>query len=246
MAQPILLCFLSTHTSGLPDKPTNLKSDNANPFAEYSKEDLYEFLRIYTIPKNIGYDFRYSSLGIALLGHAMELAAKRKYEDLIIDSVCGKMQMNETRISLSGDQKSRFLNGHKSNGDLAQHWTFDVLAPSGALHSTIRDMMKFLSANTGTSPSLLKDVLDYTHNPRINFHDKEHGEASIGLSWMIQPIGIEERNYVWQSGLTGGFASFIGFVETSKNGIVVLSNSAVEVDKLGEEILRKIEESVEY
>ena len=43
--KPITLLDLSTHTSGLPRLPTNLKpTDHRNPYAGYTVDDLHEFL----------------------------------------------------------------------------------------------------------------------------------------------------------------------------------------------------------
>jgi hypothetical protein len=79
------------------------------------------------------------------------------------------------------------------------------------------------------------------HNPRIIFHNKKFGDASIGLSWMVSPLGIENRNYVWLNSLTGGFASFIGFEETTLNGVVILSNTALPVEEMGKNIISRME-----
>lgn len=241
--QPILLCYLSTHTSGLPDKPGNLRSPKSNPYAKYNKEDLYEFLRSYSIPKKIGFDFQYSNLGVALLGHAMELKANRSYEDLIVDSICSPLGMTDTRVTFYGNELYR-MKGHSKDGAIVPFWTYDVLAPSGGLHSTGRDMMKFLASNLGTTPSSLKDMLDYTHNPRIVFTSSEMGKASVGLNWFISPLKNDKGNFVWQSGMTGGFASYIGFVETSKRGVLILSNASVPVEETGRLILEELEKEI--
>jgi hypothetical protein len=42
---------------------------------------------------------------------------------------------------------------------------------------------------------------------------------------------------IWINGGTGGFRTFIGFIKDSKTAIVVLSNSARSVDKVGFKIL---------
>ncbi len=240
-AQPILLCYLSTHTSGLPDRPVNLKGRKENPYGNYSKEDLYTFLRSFNMPERIGYDFRYSNLGMALLGHAMEIKTKQSYEKLIVDSICSRLGMSHTGISLSETESREFLYGHNASGEVVPHWTYDIMAPCGGLHSNIGDMMKFLAANLGTVKTPLKDVFDYMHNPRIIFHNKKFGDASIGLSWMVSPLGIENRNYVWLNSLTGGFASFIGFEETTLNGVVILSNTALPVEEMGKNIISHME-----
>ena len=47
----IALQDLATHTSGLPRLPVNFKPcDGANPYADYSVEQLYEFLSTYGCP----------------------------------------------------------------------------------------------------------------------------------------------------------------------------------------------------
>ncbi|MBK7854731.1 MAG: serine hydrolase [Bacteroidetes bacterium] len=81
-----MLCDLATHTTGLPKLPGNLKSKNKqNPYADYSKEHLYAFLKSFHFAKPIGYDYQYSATGIALLGHALEQKTKTEFEELIYD-----------------------------------------------------------------------------------------------------------------------------------------------------------------
>src|SRR5262249_36788679 len=60
----ITLVDLATHTSGLPRLPSNLKPANsANPYADYTVKQLYEFLSGYTLERDIGAQFEYSNLG---------------------------------------------------------------------------------------------------------------------------------------------------------------------------------------
>src|SRR5579863_7445460 len=50
----ITLVDLSTHTSGLPRLPTNFApKDPANPYADYSVEQLYQFLSTYQLTRDI-------------------------------------------------------------------------------------------------------------------------------------------------------------------------------------------------
>lgn len=239
--QPILLCYLSTHTSGLPDQPENLRGDKKNPYADYSKENLYEFMRSYTIPEPIGYNYKFSGLGIALLGHALELKSKERFDSLLTDRILLPLQMRSTGVSMKDKQIPGMIAGHAVNGELAQHWTFQIMAPFAGLYSTPGDMLNFLAANISKENSPMKGVLDYTHNPRIVFHDKKHGDSKVSLGWLVSPLGKDNRNYVWQEGATGGFSSFIGFVETSRVGVVILSASANPVSSMGKEILKKLD-----
>jgi serine-type D-Ala-D-Ala carboxypeptidase/endopeptidase len=236
---PIVLCYLATHTSGLPDLPSNIKArQKTNPFADYTKENLYAFMKTYSIDVPMGFDYRYSRLGMTLLGHALSLKAGKTYEELIIDHICSGLGMIDTRITLNTIQRSRFLNGHDKHAKITSHWDYDIMAPVGGLRSTMSDMLRFLSANTGTTNTLLKNTLDYTHNPRIIITGKKSKEVEIAFGWLVSPLNLGSKKIVWQSSTTGGFAAFIGFEEISKTGVVILSNSCKPVDKIGMDILR--------
>src|SRR5438128_2011108 len=55
--QEITLEHLATHTSSLPRLPDNLEAtvkDEANPYANYTIEDLYKFLSNYELPRPLG------------------------------------------------------------------------------------------------------------------------------------------------------------------------------------------------
>ncbi len=238
--QPILLCYLSTHTSGLPPKPTNLKVNKKNPYAGYSKENLYDFLRGYVLSKPIGYDFQYSDLNMALLGHILELKSGKPFADLLDSNIILKLDMHSTGLKLKEPESARLLAGHDAKGKIAPYWDYAVMSPAGALHSDMEDMMKLLSINISLENTELKNLFDYMHNPRIRFTNKKYGTIEAALGWLVSPLGNEDKKYVWQEGTTGGFASFIGFVETTRTGIIILSNSAVPVDELGKKILQKL------
>src|SRR5580700_6544253 len=58
----ITLLDLSTHSSGLPPLPGNFKpKDLLNPYADYSVDDLYQFLSGYTLLRDPGSEFEYSN-----------------------------------------------------------------------------------------------------------------------------------------------------------------------------------------
>ncbi len=79
----IALADLSTHSSGLPRMPSNFNpKDEANPYADYSVQQLYDFLSGYRLTRDIGTQYEYSNLGAGLLGHALSLRARMSYESL--------------------------------------------------------------------------------------------------------------------------------------------------------------------
>jgi hypothetical protein len=50
----------------------------------------------------------------------------------------------------------------------------------------------------------------------------------IGLAWMTTSKGI-----VWHNGGTGGYRSFLGFTADGRRGVVILANTAMDLDDLG-------------
>lgn len=238
--QEILLCDLATHTTGLPKLPGNLKLKNKqNPYADYTKEHLYAFLKSFHFAKPIGYDYQYSATGIALLGHALEQKTKTEFEELIYDRLLQNLNMHGTRINLLPHQQQYLLEGHDAFGNVKPNWKCNILAPALGFHSSINDMMRFLEQNIRLQKDYYTNLLDYTHNARIRLTGKKNKGKEIALGWKINPIKNEKR-IVWQSGITGGFASYIGFVETDHTGVVILSSIAKEVQSTGEHLLEGI------
>src|SRR6185295_1212835 len=126
--QFIILCDLATHTTGLPENPYNLKKYKTDPFANYTKDDLYEFIKEYRFDEPLGYDYNHSFVGIALLGHALALKTKTDFDTLITERIFTPLQMTDTRIHLSAAQQLRLLRGHDKDGNETGSWNYDILA----------------------------------------------------------------------------------------------------------------------
>ena len=61
----ITLLDLATQSSGLPRMPTNFTpKDPANPYADYTIRQLYDFLSGYQLPRDPGERYEYSNLGL--------------------------------------------------------------------------------------------------------------------------------------------------------------------------------------
>jgi serine-type D-Ala-D-Ala carboxypeptidase/endopeptidase len=105
----ITLLDLSTHSSGLPPLPSNLK-----PETDYSVDDLYRFLSGYTLPRDPGSEYEYSNLGAGLLGHLLACRAGTDYEGLIRSRIARPLSMPDTGITLSSSMSQRMATGHNA------------------------------------------------------------------------------------------------------------------------------------
>ena len=227
------LLDLATHRSGLPRDPENLDpQDLSNPFADYTVEQMYEFLSDYALIRDVGAQFEYSNLGIGLLGHVLSLAAGMDYETLLTTRITGPLEMDDTAIELSSDLQSRLAPGHDFGGNPVSNFDLPMLAGAGALRSTVHDMLKFLAANMGLSESDLTPVMEKTHAFQ---NDTELPGLDIGLAWFI--LDVTGTEILWHDGLTGGYRSFAGFDKNGQIGVVVLSNSTHDISDIGLHLL---------
>ena len=228
----ITLEHLATQRSGLPRMPPDFVPANPlNPYADYTRTMLYESLKQIELTSKPGELASYSNLGLGLLGDALAVKAKKSYEQLIVERICTPLGMNDTRMTLSEEMKSRFAPGY-SGALITSTWEFDALAGCGALRSSADDMLKYLAAELALIdvPARLTDAMKLTHVPRANLL----GGMRIGLAWVVgQRTGAR-----WHNGQTSGYHAFAAFVPEKKVGVVVLCNSpAGEVDNVGSQLI---------
>jgi D-alanyl-D-alanine-carboxypeptidase/D-alanyl-D-alanine-endopeptidase len=230
----ITLLDLATHTSGLPRLPAKMMiRDPGNPYASYTPAMMYEFLATYKLPRRIGERYEYSNLGFGLLGQALAHRAGTDYESLVTERVLTPLGMLDTQIALSPEMRARLAPGHDGGGTVVGLWDLPTFAASGALRSTVNDMLRYVRASADSTSKPLGSVLATTH---IRRRPTASRQMSIGLAWhrTTTPAGT---TIVWHSGGTGGYRSFAGYQERSGPGVVVLANSAVGVDDLGMHLL---------
>jgi CubicO group peptidase (beta-lactamase class C family) len=225
----ITLVDLATHTSGLPDAPDNFHpADGDDPWANYTVDQMYDFLSHYKLPRAVGREYEYSNVGMGLLGHVLALHAKTSYESLVVARICEPLGMKSTRIALDDEQKRRLALGHAECGVPVKYWRSNSLKGDGALFSSASDMVKFLAAQMGTASSPLSGAMRKTQLP---LRDAALF-LKVGLGWHVcSAFGVS--GLVWHNGGTGGFRSFIGFDPETHRGAVVLANGANDVDDIG-------------
>jgi D-alanyl-D-alanine-carboxypeptidase/D-alanyl-D-alanine-endopeptidase len=229
----ITLLDLATQTSGLPRLPTNFApKDPRNPYADYSVDQLYAFLSGYTLTRGIGEKYEYSNLGVGLLGHILALRAGMDYETLVRKRICQPLRMEDTKISLTPEMQARLVTGHNPALIPVANWDLPTLAGAGALRSTVNDMLKFVAANIGLTKSPLLAAMQQAQQSQ---RETGQPDLSIGLNWHI--LKKFDSEIIWHNGGTGGYHSFIGFDKKNRKGVVVLSNSANDIDDIGRHLL---------
>lgn len=232
----ITLVDLATHTSGLPRMPTNFApKDPNNPYADYSEEQLYQFLAGYQLTRDIGSKYEYSNLGAGLLGLALTRRARMDYEQLVRSRICDPLGMNSTRVTLTAELKKRLAVGHNQKLEPVENWDIGpATAGAGALRSTANDLLTFLAANLGYTKTPLAPAMAAMLTTR---HPTGMPSMEVALGWHIYSGGTKE--IVEHNGGTGGYRTYMGYDPKGRVGVVVLSNAETPdgVDDVGRHLL---------
>jgi D-alanyl-D-alanine-carboxypeptidase/D-alanyl-D-alanine-endopeptidase len=231
----VTLQDLSTHVSGLPRIPDNLKIVKPdNPYADYREKDLYAFLNNHKLAQAPGTKNEYSNLGQGLLGHLLSLQAKSTYEDLIRNRIAVPLKMSSTKITIDKESQSRFAPGHTGDGKPAANWDLPVLAGAGGVRTTVNDMLLFAAANLAPPKGKLGEAIEMAWT----IHQKpiKKGEGSLGLGWQLALDGTR-----WHNGQTGGYHSMILINRQSRSSVILMTNTGTyEVEQLAIDIFRMI------
>lgn len=215
----ITLFDLATHRSGLPRMPSNFRPiDRTNPYADYDALKLYAYLKSHGVAKPANPDYRYSNLGLGLLGQALADRAGKSYTDLLRDQITAPLGLADTTVHLSPEQQQRFLQGHNDKNLPVHAWDLDALAGAGAIRSTAGDMLTYLAANLHPERHpALQPALTSSHLLRAN----AAGGSQIALAWNYSP----EDAAFYHSGATAGFTAYAAFSPQADTAIVVLTNT---------------------
>ena len=232
----ITLQDLSMHMSGLPRMPGNMKpKDPENPFADYSVEQLYQFLSTYQLTREVGALYEYSNLGAGLLSHILALRAGMDYESLVKAQITGPLSMTSTTVTLTAPLQARLAPGHDRTLRSTKNWDIPSLAGAGALRSSANDMLTFLAAEMGYTQSPLAPAMKAMLQPRRPAAGPPGLE--VALAWHVHTAN--GKSIVWHNGGTGGYRTYMGFDPETRTGVVVLMNavSLAGGDDIGRHLL---------
>jgi len=223
-AASVTLEELATHSSGLPRLPVSFGTVVSSIVAGYRASDPYGSslaeLEAQARGAAVGEkEFLYSNLGFALLGQALASAAGTDYPTLAAERVFEPLDMDDSYVPTApAELRDGAPTGYTASGRPSDAWTLGADAPAGSARSTLADMVAFATAQRdGTAPGVAAT------EPRAS--SGESGE--IGLAWLTTD-GV-----TWHNGATGGFTSWIGFDRDSGRAVVVLNDTAANVDDLG-------------
>ncbi|SCG61270.1 serine hydrolase domain-containing protein [Micromonospora humi] len=232
----VTLAELASHRSGLPRLPTGPATLARTWWTSVTAGNAYagdDVDRIVADARRAEPDddrgaVSYSNFGASLLGQGLAAQAGVGYPELLRRDVLTPLGMTDTVVAADpADLPGGRAEGATAGGRPADGWTGAGYAPAGiGVWSTAEDLGRLTAAMlAGTAPGA--DAA----TPRF---DDEAGRR-IGYGWFTSRYG--DREIVWHNGGTGGFRSYVGYERATGRGIVVLANTAHDVDALGLRLL---------
>jgi serine-type D-Ala-D-Ala carboxypeptidase/endopeptidase len=232
----ITLADLASHRSGLPGLPRGLllpalTTKREDPYADWQAARLEAAIPRTRPRREPGKRFRYSNYAVGLLGHLLARRAGTSFDELVRARICAPLGLEDTGTTMD---EGRLATPHKWTGRPTEHWHLAALAGAGALRSTARDLLGFLRLHSDASDAPLALAARETQIPRTKFRS-----GYVGLGWMIFPPrrGLPCQ-FLMHPGGTGGFRSIAALAPERRIGVVVLTNQARDVSRLGLRLLR--------
>lgn len=234
----ITITNLLNHTSGYSKLPKGIgltQEDPNDPYRNYTKEDLLHYVQEFQPTEELGL-YNYSHTNFALLEVIIEHTLGITYMDALNQYLLQPIGCLHTPISQS-DSDSIYTEGYDRSGQECAPWTFNAYTGSQGIAVSLADILLFLQMQLGIHKPMLTESIKNIDVPIINTDiDKK---IKVGNAWHLI---LHKNKYQIQThtGRTAGHHAFVGIVNETKTGVVILSNSAYGTEDLGFLILRMI------
>ncbi|MCB0488565.1 MAG: serine hydrolase [Cyclobacteriaceae bacterium] len=195
--------------------------------------------------KNTG-KWKYSNLGMGLLGRIVAEHNGKTYEEALQKTICEPLGLMNTTTNVSKAQKKKYATPHNVLGIRTTRTKFRKggIEGAGGIKSTGNDMMKYLNAQFHPASSdHLSRCISYQHLTFFESQNPKQKGLEMGLAWIKynnEADGVDP--VIWHNGQVAGTSAFMGFVKEKDIGIFILTNSgkASKITRLGFSILNSL------
>jgi CubicO group peptidase (beta-lactamase class C family) len=218
--QQITFRQLAMHTSGLPTHPLGAAPrwllHPSRPYAGLTAEAVYRGLGRSRLRSEPGSRWRYSNLGMGLLGMALEEVTGEQYEALVERLICAPLGLRHTRIAPGATE--RLALGYGRFGGRLPPGSQGALAGAGDLRSSANDLIRFTRLGLAEGPTELVDAARVSLSARFRVGDGSHQ----ALGWRVWRLGGDE--WPGHGGSSAGYRSSISLHAPTRTAIVALGN----------------------
>jgi CubicO group peptidase (beta-lactamase class C family) len=236
----LTIYHLAMHLSGFPKRPTlfgKKEKERNNPYKYYTKADLIKFYTQYVPNKDEYEKFKFAHTNYALIEYVLEQKMQSSFEVILKEHLLSKLDLSKTYLDPTELRATELSTGYNRAGIDASPWVFQSFGGSEGLKSNVKELSEYVRANMGISHTELDKTLPATHEIQLSStYDKN---IHLGKAWHIIDTK-SDYDIRMHTGTTGGHKAFVAFVDETKTGVVLLSNSSLGTEDLGMLILRMI------
>jgi CubicO group peptidase (beta-lactamase class C family) len=230
---PVTIRSLINHSSGIPRMPGNFVAGQTDPYIDYDDRKMFSFYKNFKPTRKPGDKYEYSNLAVGTVGVILERVNKDSYENILLKTISNPLGMRDTKEYLRGRDSARFAKGY-NDGNFAAPWNFTAFMGAGGIRSTVADMIIYAQAQLGAASPALNSDIQLTHTVTFKTAD-----ATLGMAWHYLKPGKDE--ILFHNGGTGGYKSYLAVNLQKKFAVVILSNTTISVDGVGNELMKRLE-----
>jgi len=221
---------LASHTSGLPmEAPLDYVTSTQFPSIETVLQSL-EDNHLLAPPMKA---FKYSNLGFAVLGHALETVAGQPYKEYVLTHILQPLGMARSGFDLHAETSRQVAVGYvpasgEGATEVGRVIDAGAFVPAGGVWASVMDMAKFISLQFRDGPAEGAQILRGTtlremHAPLMFIDTDWHEAIALG--------GVLGRVAGWgglmAAGGANGFTSTVGYLPDLKLGMVLSMNAGI-------------------
>src|SRR5688572_8682128 len=234
IGQKVTVHHLLTHTSGIPSytgQPGFFENVSRNPYK------VIDFVKKYAsgdLEYEPGSKYSYNNSGYFLLGAIIERVTGKSYEQVLKENILDPAGMKNTGYDRHDPLIQKRAAGYAKTPDGYRNAAYlDMSIPyaAGSMYSTVEDLYLWDQA-------LYTDKLLSAQSKELMF---KPGLENYGYGWVVRNAKLkneEEIQVIRHGGGINGFSTVIARVPKDRNLVVLLDNTAQNVDRLSETIAK--------
>lgn len=227
---------LLSHRTGLPGN--NLMFWNAN----VDRETLIERVRFLTPRAPLGQRFQYQNVMYLVAGETIPQVSDQSWEDFTTTRILEPLEMTRSYATLARMIQAEHHNvasAHiRIDGECKKipHYDGANIGPAGSMHSTARDMARWVAmllrrGSSGSHRLLSEEDVQALRAPEIEIPPGDQlamlfpaaDSVAYGLGWITHEY--QGQPVVEHGGTSDGMSSWVLWMPESDLGVVVLTNS---------------------
>jgi CubicO group peptidase (beta-lactamase class C family) len=226
-SQPVTLRHLLTQTSGLP-RDTSIPYWTTHEFP--SREAILASLAGLELVRRPGETYKYSNLGMGLLGLVVERVSGRSYADFLRERIFAPLGMAQSTAAPTAEQRGRLATRYYRKATdgtrkVFEYYDMEGLAAAGNVISNVLDLaefakLQFRDGQAGGAQILAGATLREMQRPQFVYPGFSGGRGlGFGVS---RDDGV---TFVTHGGWICGHRSHFLLVPAAKVAVIVIANA---------------------